>query len=117
MKIEKDGNLVVILSTAPDREVAVRVARALVEQRLAACVNLVAGIESIYRWQGKLESSPEWMLVIKTTVLKQQAALEALSKIHPYEVPEGLVLPVSGGLESYLAWIGDSVREDCDSLG
>lgn len=116
MDNSKECKYCVILSTAPDLAVAKELARGLIERRLAACVNLVPGVESIYRWNGKIESSSEVMLVIKTELVKQDETLAALSKMHPYETPEGLVLAVAGGLEKYLGWIGSSLREDCDSL-
>ncbi len=117
MEITKDCKYCVILSTAPDLEVARKLARRLLEMRLVACVNLLPGVESIYRWQGEIESGNEVMLVIKTELVKQDETLAALSEMHPYETPEGLVLPVVGGLQKYLDWIGSSLREDCDSLG
>ena len=106
-----------ILSTAPDLEVARKIARSLLSMRLAACVNLLPGVESIYCWQGGIESGNEVMLVIKTELRKEKATLAALLEMHPYETPEGLVLPVAGGLQKYLDWIGESLREDCDRLG
>lgn len=115
--IREDTGYQVILSTAPDVEVARRIASELVERRLAACVNLVPAMESIYRWQGKVETSQEVLLVIKTSRLKQTKLLEALTELHPYDTPEGIALPIAAGLEKYLAWIGTSLGEDCDSLG
>lgn len=73
-------------------------------------------MESIYRWRGVIESSSEVMLVIKTELAKQEQSLAALSELHPYDTPEGLVVALDGGLEKYMDWIGSSLREDCDSL-
>lgn len=117
MMFAKDSEAVLILSTAPDAPTARSIAAALVEKRLAACVNLVPAIESIYRWEGKIEAGAEVLMLIKTSRTKQQATLDALTSLHPYQVPEGIVIPIEGGLEKYLAWIRESLSPDCDSLG
>jgi periplasmic divalent cation tolerance protein len=101
------GGAVVVLTTAPDDEVAARVARALVEGGHAACVNIVPGVRSIYRWKGAVHDDQERLLVVKTTAARADAALAALRAAHPYECPEGVVLPVAGGLPAYLAWIAE----------
>jgi len=103
------GGAVVALSTVGSREDAERIARALVERRLAACVNVVPGLVSIYRWKGSVERDEERLLVIKTRVDAVEALREALVAMHPYEVPELVVLPVEAGHAPYLAWIADSV--------
>jgi periplasmic divalent cation tolerance protein len=108
---------VLVLSTAPDRDTAQRLARELVERKLAACVNIVPGIESIYHWEGKIHTDAELLLLIKTNAQLAPEALAALEQLHPYDTPEGIVLPIEGGLKKYLAWIGESTRQDCDSLG
>lgn len=95
----------VILCTLPDRETARRVATALVERRLAACVNLLPGAESIYRWQGRIECEEEVLAVIKTTASRYEALEKTLSNLHPYDVPEILALRVDRGLEGYLGWV------------
>lgn len=105
-----------ILSTAPDHATATRIAESLVQQRLAACVNILPGLTSIYRWQGAVESAAELLLIIKTTAAQTEETLSALQQLHPYQVPEGLVLPVDGGLPAYLAWIQHSTAKECDSL-
>ncbi|MCA8926195.1 MAG: divalent-cation tolerance protein CutA [Planctomycetes bacterium] len=96
---------VVVLSTAPSPEVAAQVARELVDAELAACVNVVPGVRSIYRWQGKVHDEGELLLVIKTTPALQERLLEKLAQVHPYDVPEGLALPTQGGSPAYLRWI------------
>ncbi len=116
MENPKECKYCLILSTAPDLATARKLAQTLVERRLAACVNLVPGLESIYHWQGVIESSSEVMLVIKTELAKQEQSLAALSELHPYDTPEGIVVALGGGLQKYLDWIGSSLREDCDSL-
>lgn len=98
----------VCLATFPDMATAREIARQLVEQRLAACANLIPGAESIYRWQGKMEQSGEVLCIFKTTTEKADALQAQLKALHPYEVPEFLILPVLKGLPEYLAWIKDS---------
>jgi len=98
-----------ILSTVDSQATARALATGLVEDRLAACVTVVPGVQSVYRWHGAVESAGEWLLLIKTTAAKAPALLAALSDRHPYEVPEGLVLDVDDGLPDYLAWVADSV--------
>jgi periplasmic divalent cation tolerance protein len=102
---------VVALSTVGGAEDAERVARALVERRLAACVNVVPGLVSVYRWQGRVEREEERLLVIKTSAERVDALRAALVELHPYELPELVVLGVVSGHAPYLAWIDESVRE------
>jgi periplasmic divalent cation tolerance protein len=101
---------VVLLSTVGTREDAERIAEALVERRLAACVNVVPGLVSVYRWKGKVEKEGELLLVIKTRSERVDELRKALlGGLHPYEVPELVVLPVAGGHAAYLDWIAESV--------
>lgn len=95
----------IALATAPDAEVAARIARALVEERLVACANLVGSVRSIYRWQGRVEDADEVMLVLKTRADRVDALAERLRALHPYDLPELVVLPVEGGLAPYLDWV------------
>ncbi len=99
----------IVLTTVGAREEASKIARALVERQLAACVNVVGPIESVYRWKGKIETSGEWLLVVKTTKEALDEVEEAIQELHSYELPEFLVLPIEGGSEEYLEWIADSV--------
>src|SRR6478736_7467718 len=100
----------VVLVTAPDQETAQRLARAWVEARLVACVNLVPGITSIYRWEGRVQESREVLLVAKTSQ-ERIAELEAsLAKLHPYAVPEFVVLEAQHVAASYAAWLMDETR-------
>ena len=101
----------VVLSTVGRAEDAERIARALVERRLAACVNVVPGLVSIYRWKGNVEKDDERLLVIKTRRERFAALREALMELHPYELPELLALPVEAGSPDYLAWLDESVAE------
>lgn len=101
---------VVILSNAPDMLLAKRIAHVLVEDGLAACVNLGAPGLSMYMWEGELQGSEEIPITIKTTGSGAQAAMERLMALHPYEVPEVLVLPVLGGSAGYLDWLRTQVQ-------
>jgi len=100
---------VVALSTVGSGEDAERIARALVERRLAACVNVVPGLVSIYRWRGGVERAEERLLVIKTRGERIDALRDALVSLHPYEVPELVALPVVAGHAPYLEWLDESV--------
>ena len=106
------GEHVVVLSTVGTAEDAERIGRALVEGGLAACVNVVPAVTSIYRWKGKLEREEERLLVIKTRAERFEALREALVAIHPYDVPEVLALPVAGGHQPYLDWLDGNVNEN-----
>jgi periplasmic divalent cation tolerance protein len=96
---------IVVLSTCGSEEEAVKVARSLVEARVAACVSIVPAVRSIYRWKASVEDSAEVLLIVKTR-RELFARLEAeLRKVHSYEVPEAIALPIEEGLEDYLSWI------------
>ena len=101
-----------VLSTAGSRDEAESIAESLVEQGLAACVNLVPGLTSIYRWQGSIERSDEILLIIKTTMQRLAALEAALRTLHSYEVPELLILTPEQGGDDYLAWLTASTREE-----
>jgi periplasmic divalent cation tolerance protein len=94
-----------VLTTVPDAETATRLARALVEERLAACVNVVPGVRSHYRWQGALEESSELLLLVKTRADRCAALAARIQALHPYELPEVLELPAAGGSAAYLDWV------------
>jgi periplasmic divalent cation tolerance protein len=96
-------NAMVVLCTFPDIEQARQIGAALVERQVAACVNLIPGVESIYRWEGKIERAGEVLALIKTA---RYADLEAaIRELHPYEVPEIIALPIAAGLPAYLHWL------------
>lgn len=99
-----------VLTTAASHEEARKIARALVERRLAACVNIVPGIESVYRWKDAVETAPEWLLVIKTAVTAFDAVCNAIKELHSYELPECIAIRIEGGSAEYLAWLGESVQ-------
>lgn len=106
--------VIVALSTCPDEATAQRLAEAFVGERLATCVNRVTGIVSTYFWDGRLQDAAEILLIIKTTTAKL-AELEArLVALHPYELPELVVLPVLGGNERYLQWVRTGVGENSE---
>ena len=98
-------NARIIFTTAGSKEEAGKIAHALVERRLAACVNIVPQIESVYRWQGKVESAQEWLLMIKTQVELFERVRDAVKELHSYELPECVMLEVSAGSQAYLDWI------------
>ncbi len=100
----------IVLTTAGSSDEARKIARELVERRLAACVNIVEEVQSIYRWEGKVENAREWLLVIKTTDAMFAAVRDTISELHSYDLPECLLLPVEDGSAAYLEWIGESVR-------
>ena len=96
---------IVVFSACDSEEQAGRIAHLLVEQRLAACVTILPGARSIYRWKGQVEDTPEWLLIIKSRRDLMDKLRAAVGKIHTYEVPELLALPVVDGSENYLAWL------------
>jgi periplasmic divalent cation tolerance protein len=103
-----DTDHVLVLTTLPVDADALTFAQALVETRLAACVNLLPAMESVYRWEGKVEQERERQVVIKTSRARVAALWERVRELHPYDVPEFLVLPIVDGNEAYLRWVGES---------
>jgi periplasmic divalent cation tolerance protein len=99
----------IVLCTCADRKQAERIADRLIEQHLAACVNILPGVQSIYRWQGAVESAAEVLMLIKTDSAHSNEVQSTITSLHSYEVPEFLILPVSGGSEAYLAWLKASL--------
>jgi uncharacterized protein involved in tolerance to divalent cations len=100
----------VALCTVPNAEEGARIGRALVEERLAACVNIVDGLRSIYLWKGAVSDDKEALLVIKTKPALFESLKVRVVALHPYEVPEVIALPIVAGHEPYLAWIDESVK-------
>jgi periplasmic divalent cation tolerance protein len=99
---------VLVLTTFPADADAPAFARRLVELRLAACVNLLPIMESVYRWEGQIEQEQERQIVIKTTTVRVPALWEGVRDLHPYDIPEFVVLPIVDGNDAYLRWIGES---------
>jgi periplasmic divalent cation tolerance protein len=98
----------IMLTTAGSQEEARKIAHALVERRLAACVNIVPQIESVYRWQGNVETATEWLLVIKTQADFFERVRDAVKQLHSYDVPECVMLEVTAGSNEYLNWIAEN---------
>jgi periplasmic divalent cation tolerance protein len=103
-------DVLVVYVTTPDAAVAERLARALVEEELAACCSIVPGVRSIYRWEGRVQDDAELLLVIKTTAPRLDALARRVVALHPYAVPEVVALPVAGGHVPYLDWVRANVR-------
>jgi periplasmic divalent cation tolerance protein len=95
----------VVLCTVPDEATAERIAHALLDEQLVACVNIVPGLRSLYRWQGKIEDERELLLVIKTQAARYAALERRLQELHPYDVCEVLALEVSAAASKYLSWL------------
>ena len=107
-----DTDYVIVMTTLPADADASTFAHTLVEERLAACVNLLPGMESVYRWEGKIEQERERQLVIKTSRSRLPALWDRVRELHPYDVPEFIVLPIVDGNDAYLRWLGQSTRPD-----
>jgi periplasmic divalent cation tolerance protein len=99
----------VVLVTSGSADEAARISRTLVEERLAACVNIVPGLRSIYRWQGRIEEADEWLLVVKTARHALDRVVARVRSLHVYSVPEVVALPIDGGSAEYLRWLGEQV--------
>ena len=100
----------IILTTTGSKEEGRKIANALVERKLAACVNIVPNIESIYRWEGKVERAEEWLLIIKTNASAFDRVRDAIRELHSYDLPECVSISIDEGSEEYLRWIGDEVQ-------
>lgn len=103
-----------ILVNVPDESTAHNMARTLVEGRVAACVNVLPGVRSVYRWQGKIEEASEVTLLIKTTQARYMDLEVAVKAAHPYDVPELIALPIVAGLAEYLSWIATETKKEVD---
>jgi periplasmic divalent cation tolerance protein len=106
--------VLLVMTNMPDAASAHAMARRLVDQKLAACVNCLPGVKSIYRWQGAIEEADEVTLLIKTTASSYAGLEAAIKDSHPYQVPEIIALPLSGGLPAYLAWVTQETKKDAD---
>ncbi|MGA9854582.1 MAG: divalent-cation tolerance protein CutA [Gammaproteobacteria bacterium] len=105
-----DENQLIVLCTSPDPKSAETMATALVEEHLAACVNLVPGLTSIYRWQGSLRREPECLLLIKTSVARFEALRTRLRALHPYDVPEIVGVPITHADSGYRQWLTETLQ-------
>ncbi len=108
--VKAENGQAIVKITCPTSEVAERIATVLVERRLAACVNILPGVTSIYQWQGEICRDSETLLLVKTADERAEEILEVLVAEHPYEVPEALWTPVVYGSESYLDWMTESMK-------
>jgi periplasmic divalent cation tolerance protein len=102
----------IVLTTVGSENEARKIARHLVEHKLAACVNIVPHVESVYRWQDKVESASEWLLMIKTTAEGFASVRDAIRALHSYELPECVAVAVEDGSSEYLEWLADSVKSE-----
>ena len=107
-----DTDYVLVMTTLPADADLSSFAHALVETRLAACVNLLPPMDSVYRWEGKIEHEKERQLVIKTTRTRILPLWERVREMHPYDVPEFIVVPIIDGNDAYLRWVGESTRDE-----
>jgi periplasmic divalent cation tolerance protein len=98
-----------VLTTSGSEAEARKIAQALVERRLAACVNIVPRIQSVYRWEGKVEQAEEFLLLIKTVKDREEQVRAAICELHSYDVPECIAIPIESGSAEYLKWLTDSV--------
>jgi periplasmic divalent cation tolerance protein len=105
----RPGPFLIVLTTAGSADEAERIARALVERRLAACVNVVPGVVSIYRWKDAVQRDAEVLLVVKTSEARFEAVRDAILELHSYEVPEVVSIPLHGGSPAYLAWLTNAL--------
>ena len=103
------GEALAVFATFPDAECARRIVTQLVEEKLIACGNIVPGVESIYRWEGKVQTAGEAMAILKTDYGHFHEMQERLTELHPYDVPECLALRIADGPEKYLRWLGDAL--------
>jgi periplasmic divalent cation tolerance protein len=101
-----------VITNLPDRDSAERLGRSLIEQRVAACVNILSPCRSIYRWKGQVEEAEEYPLLIKTTRARYPALESAIRAGHPYELPEIIAAPLAAGLPAYLDWLDAETRAD-----
>lgn len=99
-----------VVVTAPSQEVADRIVTTLVEERLAACGNIVPGVTSIYRWEGAVQRDGEVLILLKTTVAGLATLMSRVEELHPYDVPEVLAVPIVAGLDAYTGWVAASVH-------
>jgi periplasmic divalent cation tolerance protein len=107
-----DSRYQLVLTTCPDATTAETIARALVEDRLAACVNVLAPMRSVYRWRGAVEAADEQLLIIKIRLADYAKVEQSIRRLHPYELPEVVAIPIADGLPAYLAWIEDPERTE-----
>lgn len=101
----------IVFTTTATHDEAARIARTLVERRLAACVNILGPVESVYRWRDAIETSPEFLLLIKTSKAQAKAVEAAIKELHSYELPECVQVSIEAGSSEYLAWLSESLQQ------
>lgn len=101
---------ILVLTTAGSKEEARKIGRALVERLLAACVNVIPQVDTIYRWEGEIEEAEEWLMIVKTTRAAFERVRDAIHELHSYDVPECISVPIENGALAYLNWLGESVK-------
>jgi len=106
-----DSSAILVLCTCPDQDSAEKISQQLITTHAAACVNMVPGIRSCYRWQGKVETSSEVLLLIKAGADRYELLQETILKLHPYELPEIIAVPIDQGHRAYLDWITENTAE------
>ena len=109
------NDVLLVLTNLPDREAALKLASAVIEARVAACVNILSACASVYRWQGAVETAEEFPLLIKTTSMRYAALEAVIRRLHPYELPEIIAVPLTHGLPGYLQWVKDETSETLES--
>lgn len=107
-----DPQFQLVLTTCPDSQVGETIARTLVEERLAACVNVLPPMQSVYRWHGGVEQAQELLLIAKIPAARYTAVERRIRALHPYELPEIVAIPIGSGLPAYLAWLEDPERTE-----
>ena len=105
---DRTADILVVFVTGPDVESLARLGRTIVGEKLAACVNLLDGVRSIYRWEGAIEDEREALAIFKTTAGRLQALERRVTELHPYDVPEVVALPITGGSSAYLSWVAEA---------
>lgn len=111
-KLRPNVKLLLVLTTTGSEQEARSLAETLVERRIAACVSILPGVQSVFRWKGAVERAQEWQLLIKTSATRKQQVLDSLNELHSYDVPESLVLDVVGGNAEYLTWLRESLEAE-----
>jgi periplasmic divalent cation tolerance protein len=114
--VTQPNEVLLVLTNLPDHEAALTLARVLIEEKIAACINILGACTSVYRWQGKVENAQEIPLLIKTTTARYAALEAAIHRLHPYELPEIIAVPLAQGLPDYLQWVASEVGENIQGI-
>ncbi len=109
--MEADTDYHLVMTSCPNEEIARQLATHMVENRLAACVNIICGVTSVYRWQGKTTTDQEQLLLMKSPKSRYPELEQAIKDMHPYELPEVVAVPICAGFADYLAWVGKNCQK------